>query len=91
MWQVSEGSCLLWNSWDNEYVVFDDGSGDTHLLDLVAGEVLKVLQEAPADSSQVTARVALRLDATPVVELAGRVQETIRKFREVGLIEPTFS
>ena len=91
VWQVSEGSRLLWKSWDDEYVVFDDGSGYTHVLDLVAGEVLKVLEEAPADPSQLTRRVASRLDLTPDPKLVGRVQETIRKFQEVGLVEPTLS
>jgi PqqD family protein of HPr-rel-A system len=78
-------------SWDNEYVVFNDGSGFTHLLDLVAGEVLKVLEEAPADPSQVTNRVASKLDVTADPELDRRILETIRKFHEVGLVEPMLS
>ena len=48
-WQLAEGCRLHWKAWDDEFVIFDEGSGDTHLLDPLAAEFLKVLEESPGE------------------------------------------
>lgn len=87
-WELAEGSRLHWICWDDEYVVFDEGSGDTHLLDLLAAEVLKVLEQGPGAEPALVERVAARLDIEPDAELERRIGEAIQKFRAVGLVEP---
>ena len=68
-------------------MVFDEGSGDTHLLDALAAEVLKTLEEFPADVPGLIARVGARLGGDAPLEIEGHVRATIERFREIGLVE----
>jgi PqqD family protein of HPr-rel-A system len=88
-WELAENSRLHWVCWDDEYVAFDEGSGDTHLLDLVTAEVLKVLEQSPGALPALIERVAARLDVDPDADLERRIREAIETFREAGLVEPT--
>jgi PqqD family protein of HPr-rel-A system len=47
-WQLVPGQLLVHREWDGEYVLYNDLSGDTHLIDSVALRVLQALQRAPA-------------------------------------------
>ena len=88
-WRLTEGSSLLWKLWDDEYVVFDRGSGDTHLLDLVAGEVLRLLERESHDAGGLVTRVAAALEIEADGALAGHVAQTLTKLHRAGLIEPS--
>jgi PqqD family protein of HPr-rel-A system len=69
-------------------VVFDEGSGDTHLLDPLAAETLKALEEFPADVPALIARVTARLGLERDLQIERHVRATIERFREIGLVEP---
>jgi PqqD family protein of HPr-rel-A system len=68
-------------------VVFDEGSGDTHLLDPLAAEFLKVLEESPGEVPGLARRLVARLDLGPDADLTGRVRELVERFVAVGLVE----
>ena len=70
-------------------MVFDEGSGDTHLLDPLAAEVLKVLEEAPGEVPGLARRVVARLDLAPDTDLRERVRELVARFVVAGLVERT--
>jgi PqqD family protein of HPr-rel-A system len=84
---LSEGSRLHWKAWGDEFVIFDEGSGDTHLLDPLAAEFLKVLEESPADVPGLARRLGARLDLASDADLTGRVRELVERFVAVGLVE----
>ena len=86
-WELAEGCRLHWISWDDEYVVFDEGSGDTHLLDFLASEVLKVLEQSSGSEQALVERVVARLGLDPDIDLERRIREAIAKFRDAGLVE----
>jgi len=90
-WELAEGSRLHWASWDDEYVVFDEGSGNTHLLDFLTAEVLKALEQSRGAVPALIERVAARLDLDPDADLERRIREVVERFREAGLVEPTLS
>jgi len=69
-------------------VIFDEGSGDTHLLDPLAAEVLKVLEESPGEVSGLARRIVARLGLAPDSELTERVRELVERFVAAGLVEP---
>ena len=68
-------------------MIFDEGSGDTHLLDLLAAEFLKVLEDSPGDVPSLARRLVARLDLAPDPDLTGRVRELVERFVAVGLVE----
>jgi PqqD family protein of HPr-rel-A system len=90
-WELAAGSRLHWVSWDDEYVVFDEGSGNTHLLDFLTAEVLKALEQARGAVPALVGRVATRLDLDADADLERRIREVVERFREAGLVEPTLS
>lgn len=73
--------------WDHQLVVFHPGSGDTHLLNVVAGEVLESLQQSPADILELTSRVAARLDRGADPPLLPQIQELLKELDALGLVE----
>ena len=87
-WRLAEGCRLHWKVWDDEFVIFDEGSGDTHLLDPLAAEVLKVLEESPGEVSGLARRIVARLDLAPDSDLTERVRELVERFVALGLVEP---
>lgn len=48
MWCLRPGQTLRHWQWDDEYVLYNDLSGDTHLLDDAAIEILLLLKQSPA-------------------------------------------
>lgn len=48
LWRSSE--FLHLRRWDDEFIAYHSLSGDTHLLDLAAGQLLLALQKFPADT-----------------------------------------
>ncbi len=79
---------LLWREWDGEFVVFHPPSGDTHLLNAFAAEVLLSLAERPAGLPELMARLArdAGLEAGP--EQEGQVAKLLARLQELGLVEP---
>lgn len=50
MWQLTPGQTLRFRQFDDEFVVYNDLSGDTHLLGDSAAHLLSLLQQGPHDS-----------------------------------------
>lgn len=64
LWRLMPGLDLRYRTWDNEaYVLYNNLTGDTHLADAAAIEVLELLHGMPA-ATQALAH-ALGLDDIP--------------------------
>ena len=48
-WRVRSDQALHFRSWGGEFIVYNSLSGDTHLLDSVAAQILLRLQQVPSD------------------------------------------
>lgn len=60
MWRLMPGLALRYRTWDNEsYVLYNNLSGDTHLTDAAAIEVLERLHLAPATLPALAAALQL--------------------------------
>jgi len=74
--------------WDNEFIVFNPFSGDTHLFDYFSGEVLKALEDSPSTCSGLVSLISNRFGIDANDELAGRIQELLSRLSDLNLIEP---
>lgn len=63
VWGLNRGQRLSHRCWDGECVLYNDLSGDTHLLDEFAIELLQLLRSAPQPAAALA--VALGVDALP--------------------------
>ena len=65
MWRITPGQVLRFRQFDEEFVVYNDLSGDTHLLGDSAMHLLSVLQHGPASRADLLASLAAALECTP--------------------------
>lgn len=68
-WRLAPGQRLLHRCWDGECVLFNDLSGDTHLVDELALALLHLLRDAPHAVPDLAA--ALDPDATQAADSPG--------------------
>lgn len=88
-WQVAAENELLFRSWDDEFVVYNGATGDTHLLGLVAAQVMLKLQQAPADAVKLAEWVAPLLQIEPDDEFVLFIEQILTDFDNLGIIEHT--
>lgn len=85
---MSAGQLAASRHWDGEYVVYNNLSGDTHLLGADAMLVLHRLQQGEADTAALLA--ALQLDAAaPAARaaLAAELEAMLDDLRRLALID----
>ena len=85
---VPTGIEFLSVRWDQETVLFDPRSGDTHLLNAMAAAALSALQRGPTDAYELTQHLAGSFEESADDSLASGVEELIAQLVELGLIEP---
>ena len=89
-WGLPDDVALLWKSWDEEVIVFNRASGQTHLLDALSAEVLRELEMRPRTVADLAALFADRYELDSE-ELGDRLTGICRRFDELGLAEPVGS
>lgn len=62
IWRLAPGQRLLHRCWEGECVLYNDLSGDTHLLDEFALALLAYLQEGPQPAAHLAAHFAFEAD-----------------------------
>ena len=87
VWRLPEGTQLLWRSWDDEAVVYNVASQQTHLLDAFSAAALREIEAAPKTADELSDCLAEALD-TDHGELTARLAEICARFEELGLAEP---
>lgn len=85
IWRVLPGQALHHRAWDDEYVVFNNLSGDTHLLDGGAMQLLFTVAATPGNTASLAGRLcdALGLDEQEVAEIPAMLDN----LRALSLIE----
>ena len=91
LWTSVDPSTLEWREWAGEFVVYDDASGDTHLLDGNAAKLLRHLCAQSAGAPDLVAVLAEDLQIEATDDLRKHVDRTLLKFRALGLIAPVKS
>ena len=81
---------LLWRSWDDEMIVYNTASGQSHLLDALSGAILKEIERGPSTIEQLADRLAKEFSVEPHA-LLERLDEICTHFDELGLAEPESS
>lgn len=78
------GLALRYRTWDNEtYVLYNNLSGDTHLTDAAAIEVLELLHRSPAAMPALAA--ALKLDVAG--DSLAQLDALLGELQSLALIE----
>ena len=86
-WRAVDGEDLVWRDWDGDCVVFSPTSGNTHVLDILSGEVLKAIAEARRRNQELVSHAALYLDVPESTDLKAVVRDVTERLEAAGLIE----
>lgn len=87
-WRLGTLVDLHWHSWDDESVVFDSASGDTHLFEPISVEVLRFIEESvtPQSMYDIVQHLLPMLDESEAA-LLEHTQKVIATFNRLGLVE----
>jgi PqqD family protein of HPr-rel-A system len=86
-WRVISNDALHFRSWDDEVVVYNSLSGDTHLLGSTAAQILLNLQEAPSDAASLAESLAPFFQIAPGADLPLQIGELLADLNALALIE----
>lgn len=87
LWRLPEGVALLWQSWEeDEVIVFNRASGQTHLLDAFSAAVLRRIEAAPTTLPHLQRYFAADLALEESV-LSDRLSAVCERFDQLGLAE----
>ena len=97
MWSTGSADKLTIKSWDDDHLglVFEAESGDTHLLEHSAVEVLQSLdaleaaQKSPATVDQLAEAMSARFSADDPGQIRDFIATTLLQLREIGLATDT--
>lgn len=91
MWRLKRLASLHWRCWDEEWVLYNQGSGDTHVLDAFTALTLMALEEGPANSTQLLTHLGAHLaganDGAKAAAAQEKMQTVLQQLERVGLIE----
>lgn len=83
-WQLLPGQALQHRLWEDECVLYNDLTGDTHRLDAAALEVLLALQDGPLDLPSLCRK--LDLDAPGADDMAA-IEATLCALAAIALVK----
>ena len=86
VWYLGRGVKRLWRSWDDEVIIYNVTSGQTHLLDECSTAVLEEIEATPATLDQLTGHFAENLDTDPDA-LSLRMADICSRINELGRAE----
>lgn len=78
---------LHWAVWNDEYVVFDEASGQTHQLDAVRAYVLHLVSDTPQTASAVAHALSELPDVPNGSVTSALVSVILNEFETCGLAE----
>lgn len=87
MWRIIPGQELHYREWDEEFVLFNDLSGDTHLLGISAIQLLQVLQQSAAGDDALTDSLCASLEIERDGEVEDQVRQLLNDLQSLHLVE----
>jgi PqqD family protein of HPr-rel-A system len=88
MWQLTPGQLFRFRQFDDEFVVYNDLSGDTHLLGDSAMHLLSVLQQGPHSSDALITALAPGVGSVRDDAFDAQARAVIAQLAALHLITP---
>lgn len=85
-WRVDPTASISWHEFADAWVVFDNGSGQTHRLDALTAAVLDRLCEREASADEIAAHL-VAAGGLQVPDLGALVQASLENLHDVGLAD----
>jgi len=92
LWRVASPQAIAWREFDDELVIYDNATGDTHHLGALGGHVLLMLLRHPSGVAM-PGLVREILDSAEITDnalLAGQIERTLSELAELRLVTSGF-
>ena len=86
-WRIAPGQTLRHRNWQGEVVLYNDLSGDTHLLDESALHLLQALRSGPAVEPELAAGVRTAFDGEVGEVADASVAQLLAELEALALVE----
>ena len=86
-WSIVAGATLHWKVWDDDCIVFNTASGQTHLLDPIPALLVRQIEAGCGNSEELFSQTARLLDTDLTAELQSSLEDMLRQLDQLGLIE----
>jgi PqqD family protein of HPr-rel-A system len=83
---VADIAALAIREWKGEVAIFNKASGDTHLLNSVAGMVLQTLVHGPRATTEIVTALAQSKEHRSTALRGQQITEALSLLRRLGLI-----
>jgi len=87
-WRLQAGSPLCFRQLDDQFLVFNAASGDTHLLSASGHELLQFLSEQEARAWSAPALAQALLGESEDADFCLSLEHSLRYFEQLGLLVP---
>jgi PqqD family protein of HPr-rel-A system len=87
-WRLAPGQRLRRRQWQDEYVLYNDLSGDTHMLPDSTVELLLALQRAPASAESLAGRLRAVFEDDAAAIDAAAIEALLAELAPLALVEP---
>jgi PqqD family protein of HPr-rel-A system len=91
VWAVPIENMLVWREFDHEFLVYNSASGQTHHLNLLAGEALRSLEVKAATTNELVSRLAKQFEIAEDSPSLQMIDQLVRELDNLGLIAPSTS
>jgi len=88
LWSCPNFGSLLWETWENEHFVLNPLSGETHVLNGLAGAILSTLAETPSSLAGLVERFGAELQGSGDLSPERILDELLSQLDQLGLIDP---
>lgn len=87
IWSIPECANIAIENWDENAMVFYSLTGETHLINALACEVLMLFQTGPETFSSLINKLCMIFEVEDKADLELQIQKLIANFENLGLIE----
>lgn len=86
-WCAPGADSVEWRHWDDESVLYDCRSGQTHLLTTLASAALQLLARRDLEVHELARQLAETWDLPDTEEFAAQIGTLLRQLDDLGLVE----
>lgn len=86
LWYIPASDSLVWHDWDSDFTIFDRSTGQTHLINLLPGELLKKIS-GPSRSEQLAQDLASLCQVGNTPDWHQKILGILAELKAIGLVQ----
>jgi len=90
-WSINSDCQLYWRHWEDDYILFNAASSQTHYLNNLGADILHFLQAHPLTDQELNQKISEKYDLELDDDTSRYIAGILASMDELGLIEPLAS